>query len=143
MPQAAPSNVSLYSNLKLCLVPLSKLYESYGTVKPIADGLKKLIASVELCQKLCVNEDSEDAYEMVLDRLTQATANDHTLLQIYCSRSPFWEHYDRNMAEIVFVLERTVNERQQQDPSLKFQRRFLPLSACMCHSFLQGLTRVR
>src|SRR4051794_9340805 len=102
------SNVSLCCNLKLCLLPLSKLTETYSNIRPIADTLRRLIISVEYCcQQLYSSTENQSfkyIYQLILNHLTQSLTIDRTLLHIFFSRSPYWEHFERNIKEIITVL---------------------------------------
>lgn len=134
--------LSLYSNLTQCLQPLSKLRQS-NTIPPhIAQSLRKLEKNLRVARISCqARPENDQLYSLILELLVGEAVSDHTLLQIYFSQSPYWEHYHRNVVEIAAILARLVEDKGEPRMPRKFERRFTSISKVMAGA--QGIVQWR
>lgn len=145
-------NESLYYNLTQTLHALQKLRDSRKSIPPAIDEhLAKISDAIILCQCACVDEEAcfyktqanWETYAFVLNTLLSSSSGAvHTLLQLYFRKSLYWEHYYRNMMEIIallnFILYRILKSYSKDDKrkvlekkdsgDTKFRRKFLTLT---------------
>jgi len=139
---------------------LRKIRELYRNA-PVAilDHLANLEEVIALCQCTALEDESGLAatknsrtYWYVLENLIEVSTPRRLPLQLYLCKSPYWEHYDRNVTEIMLLLDKIlyakqpVQQQQKQrtrsvsagssDSQVefefgdveKFQRKFVPFS---------------
>lgn len=119
-------DVSLAYNLSQCLQPLAKLRKKKVPL-PILASVKRLENIISICIKLCAKDATEDCnYQLISKKLSDPFVSDNAALRMYFSKSPYWEHFQENMADIISILNRMLDNGQTS-----FERRYVPLTAVL------------
>lgn len=133
------NDTSLYYNLTQCLRSLRKIREIYKNA-PVAilEHLANTEEVIALCQCASVEDDfgasnptksTSRTYWYILENLIEVSTPRRLPLQLYFCRSPYWEHYDRNMTEIMLLLDKILLEYTAVPPRNQRSRKISAASS--------------
>lgn len=130
--ESSKNEHSLYSNLVQCQVALRRLQASSKLMHPMVQSLvHTLDESIGFCLPVC-SGDAKKLYSYIFDILDKLNAAYSNRLALYFNRSPYWQHYQTNMIEILSMLAACCSSRTSNGhASVEFRRKFIPMADVM------------
>lgn len=123
---------SLYANLYQCQLALRRLQTSSKLMHPLIQKMVHILDErITFCLPVC-SGDAKKLYTYILDILDKLSSGCDNRLVLYFNRSPYWQHYQMNMTEIVSTLAACCSARTNNGhASVEFRRKFVPMADLM------------